>query len=218
MRHRNFKCAAVLVIALGSIAITRTARAAPSAECLTEFEPIVSEAGLDAISNALGKFATASGSITFKSSTLLEDIASTNRSVASAFDLATGRMVFLIDMDKFEFKKSLMGEHFRGKNFLDVEKFPQASFVGQIDHPEAIDPSASGVQRVKIRGMMTIHGVSKNVTIDGSLKRDGRFLKGSAKFHVDLDDYNVDIPAIQQAMISTDIEVDVQMSYEQVKQ
>ena len=112
-RHRDFKCAAVLVIALGSIAISGARAATLSVECLTGFEPIVSEAGLDAISNALGKFATASGSITFKSSTLLEDIASTNRSVASAFDLATGRMVFLIDMDKFEFKKSLMGEHFR---------------------------------------------------------------------------------------------------------
>ena len=75
-------------------------------------------------SRAQGKFYTKSGKISFFSSTPLEDIAATNKSVVCLLDTKTGDLQFVAFMKGFEFKKALMQEHFNA-DYAESSKFPK---------------------------------------------------------------------------------------------
>ena len=49
--------------------------------------------------------------------------------------------------------------HVKGADFLDVEKFPKISFVSK-------RVAASGTNRWKVTGDLTLHGVTKEATLD----------------------------------------------------
>ncbi|MGQ0455657.1 MAG: YceI family protein [Hyphomicrobium sp.] len=52
-------------------------------------------------------------------------------------------------------------KHLRGEDFLDVAKFPKATF-------ESTKVTASGPDKATIVGNLTLHGVTKEVTIDAT--------------------------------------------------
>src|SRR6476659_3333260 len=80
---------------------------------------------------AQGKFYTKSGKISFFSSTPLEDIAATNKSVVCLLDSKTGDLQFAALIKGFEFKKALMQEHFN-TDYVESTKYPKAEFKGQV--------------------------------------------------------------------------------------
>lgn len=59
-----------------------------------------------------------------------------------------------------------LDKHLRGKLFFDVEKFPLATFVS--DKVEV-----TGKETAKVHGILTVHGVSKPVTLDVKLNKAG---------------------------------------------
>lgn len=50
-------------------------------------------------------------------------------------------------------------KHLRGEDFLDVGKYPKAGFVGKTWQP-------AGEGKAKLTGDLTLHGVTREVTID----------------------------------------------------
>ncbi len=50
-------------------------------------------------------------------------------------------------------------KHLRGEDFLDVKKFPEAKFV-------STKVESTGKGKAKIHGNLTLHGVTKAITID----------------------------------------------------
>lgn len=57
-------------------------------------------------------------------------------------------------------------EHLKGKDFFDVKKFPDASFVSN-------NVEVTGKDTAKIHGILTLHGVSKPVTLNAKLNKIG---------------------------------------------
>lgn len=147
--------------------------------------------------------------ITFFSDGLVEDIAAINRRVTSIFDVVSGEIAYLMNVKDFEFSNKLMQTHFNEK-YLESEKFPKSSFKGTI---KGYNHSTGGTQQVNATGKLTIHGVTRDVNIPGTLEKNGDKLMMKAKFLVKLADYNITVPQVVWDKIAQQVEVTIDFVY-----
>jgi polyisoprenoid-binding protein YceI len=139
---------------------------------------------------AQGKYFTKSGKISFFSSTQLEDIEAVNRSVSVVVDSKTGDVQFSVLIKGFEFKKALMQEHFNDRH-MESDKYPQSTFKGKIINNNDIKYSQNGTYSAKVKGMLTIHGVTQEIETTGTVTvKDGKIHTNSV-FNISLADYKV---------------------------
>src|SRR5690554_2901275 len=141
--------------------------------------------------------------VTFFSSAPMEDIKATNKKATSLFNVATGAIAFVVPIPAFQFRKSLMQQHFN-ENYLESDKYPNATFEGTIT---GYDPSNSGVQQAVAEGSMTIHGVAKKVKINGQISKAAGGLKIETKFPIKVADYGIEIPRVVFYNIAEIVEV-----------
>lgn len=155
------------------------------------------------------KFVTERSVITFFSGATLEDIAAKNEKGSSIINLASGEVAFSIPIKSFMFEKQLMQQHFN-ERYMESDKFPKATFAGKI---EGLQTNATSIQQVKAVGKLTIHGVTQEVIIPGSieLSADGIMIK--SKFVVKLVDYKIEVPKLLWQNIAEQIEVTVEFVY-----
>src|SRR6476661_3108538 len=106
------------------------------------------------------KYYTKNGTISFFSSTSMEDIKADNSQVMSVLNTENGDMQFSVLVKSFHFQKALMEEHFN-ENYMESEKFPKASFKGTVADISKVNFSKDGVYNVNVSGDLTIHGVTK---------------------------------------------------------
>jgi polyisoprenoid-binding protein YceI len=147
--------------------------------------------------------------ISFYSDAPLEDITADNAKVTTIFNAATGDIVFSVPMKEFRFAKALMREHFNEK-YVESEKYPKATFQGKIVD---FKPGDSGVQNVKAQGKLTIHGVTKDIDVPGTIEVQGNRLAMKSKFMVKVADYNITIPQLVFNNIAEEVEVTVDFLY-----
>lgn len=157
------------------------------------------------------KFYTKNGKISFFSSASMENIEAHNRSVSTVVDAGTGDVQFSVLMKGFEFKKALMQEHFNQK-YVESDKFPKSSFTGKIVNNGDIKYTANGTYNAQVKGKLTIHGVTREVDIPGTIiVTDGK-LSIRSTFNVLVADYNISIPRIYKDNIAKSIRVSVDCS------
>ncbi len=154
------------------------------------------------------KYVSIQTEIKFFSSAPLEDIEAINAKSRSVFDSDNGQIAFTVPINQFEFAKSLMEEHFNEK-YMESDKFPKASFKGQINNfnKNGMNPEAVA------EGEFEIHGVKKKIKIVGNLefKNDGAFI--TAVFTIKLEDYKIKIPSILFQKIAEEVEVTITFEY-----
>ncbi len=61
---------------------------------------------------------------------------------------------------------SELDKHLKSDNFFDVKKYPTATFVSD-------KINITGKKTAKVHGILTVHGVSKPVTLDVTLNKSG---------------------------------------------
>src|SRR5690606_18210070 len=142
----------------------------------------------------------------------MEDIEAHNYQVTSIFDMESGELAFSLMINGFEFEKALMQEHFNEK-YLHSDKYPKATFKGKILKLDELDLSKEGEHKVKIKGEMHIHGVSKEVETEGTLSAKAGKIIGKAKFPIVIEDYNIEIPSLVKDNIDKIIDVTVNIEY-----
>mgnify|MGYP000849068873 CR=1 FL=1 len=153
-----------------------------------------------------GKYFSRDGHIKFFSSTPIEDIEADNHKVTVVLDEATGKVEFSALIKSFEFEKALMEEHFN-ENYMESQTYPKATFKGSIkDFKTGAYGSETKVMAV---GTMSIHGVSKEVEIPGTMSKTGEEYHLSSKFMVNPDDYKIEIPNTVREKIAKELEVTV---------
>lgn len=161
------------------------------------------------------KFATKNGHIKFYSESPLEKIEAHNRQVNAAFDQQSGFFVFKVLMKSFAFEKALMQEHFN-ENYVESDKFPNATFLGKVTNLAEVDFSKDGTYPVTVDGKLTLHGETKAVHEKGTFEvKQGKIL-GKAKFNLLLSDYKVSIPGTVANNISKTIEITVDIILDKV--
>ena len=161
--------------------------------------------------NALAqKYKSSSSSIHFFSNAPVEDIEATNLDGQSAIDLATGEIVFSIPIKSFTFEKSLMQEHFN-ENYMESDKYPKAIFKGEIMN---FDLSNNELQKANAKGIINIHGVEQEISVEGQIKISDDSMELKAKFSIKLEDYKIKIPKVVFYNIAEIVDVTISFNYE----
>ena len=154
------------------------------------------------------KYMTRTGKISFYSSTPMENIEAYNNEVASIADAGTGDLVFQVPIKSFKFEKALMQEHFN-ENYMESDTYPKAEFKGKINDFNKVDVNKDGTYTVTAAGKLTMHGVTQDVAVPGSIVIKGTTMTIQTKFNVRPADYKIKVPAMVAGKIASEIEVTV---------
>ncbi len=165
---------------------------------------------------AQGKYFTKTGRIEFFSKAPLEDIEAKNKTVTAVLDSKTGAVQFSVPMKGFEFPKALMQEHFN-ENYVESDKYPKAEFKGSIANNNEINYKKEGSYKAKVKGKMTLHGVTRDVEASGTIKVAGNQVFLNSVFNLQLSDYKIAIPGTVKDKISNSIRITVDSKLDPLK-
>ena len=168
------------------------------------------------LSFAQDRFYTKTGKIDFYSKAPMEDIEAKNKTVAAVVDSKTGAIQFSAQMKGFEFEKKLMQEHFN-ENYVESNKFPKSEFKGTITNNSDINYAKDGTYTAKVKGKLTIHGVTKDVETSGTVKVAGGKLDANSTFNILFSDYNISIPSVVKEKVSNNVKIVVNCALEPLK-
>jgi len=157
-------------------------------------------------------YSTKTGKISFFSNSPLEDIEAKTSEVESKLLTSTGQIVFTLLMKGFQFENELMEEHFN-ENYVESTKYPKADFKGFITNIKDINFTKDGTYPANVNGMLTIHGVTKEVSSNGTFTVNGGRVTAKSKFNIALKDYNIGGSLIGKK-IANQIEITVNCQYE----
>ncbi len=172
--------------------------------------------GVPSAAQAQSKYLTRAGHISFFSASIMEDIEARNDKVSAIFDLTTGQVAFSVPIHEFQFKRTLMQEHFN-ENYMESEKFPKATFTGQLlNAAQVLKQLPSGTQTVEVEGNLVLHGVTRKTLVSGTLQiRDGQLVV-FAYFNIAPADYSIDIPLLVREHIAKSVSVRVNLTCDAV--
>ena len=151
-------------------------------------------------------FTTRTGFVGFYSKTPLEDIKAENNQVYAAVDPSKKEIAFTLLIKGFLFTKELMQEHFN-ENYAESDKYPKASFAGSISSGQ--DITRDGVYQLTIKGMLTLHNVSRAIEVPAVIEIKPGRLSGKSEFKLKPEDFNISIPSIVREKITSEITVRV---------
>ena len=137
------------------------------------------------------KLVSKSGHVNFFSHTVVEDISADNYKLVSTLDTETGKIVFSVPMQSFEFEKSMMQKHFNSKKFLDTKTFPKTKYVGTITNLDDIDFGTDGEYTANVTGELTMHGVTNEITETASITVEDGKITIDVSLSITLADYNI---------------------------
>ncbi len=156
-------------------------------------------------------YSAKSGNISFFSSAPLQDIEAKTSEVESKL-ASNGQIAFTLLIKGFQFDNQKMEDDFN-EDYMESSKYPKAGFKGNITNISEIDFSKDGTYPAKVKGELTIHGVTKDITADGSIQVKGPKIIARSKFDVAVKDYNIGGALIGKKIAST-IAITVDCEYE----
>jgi hypothetical protein len=159
------------------------------------------------------KFFTRSGTLSFFSETSVENIEAVNHQASCILDTQTGEVAVSAQMKGFEFEKALMQEHFN-ENYVESHKFPKATFKGEVVGFTTLKFSDETPKTVEITGVLSMHGVDKQIKTNGIVSKENGNFNAQATFKVSPDDFDIKIPKAVINNISKEIEVRVHLQLE----
>ncbi len=159
---------------------------------------------------AQNKIEIEKGEITFTSNAKLELINAASKKLHGRIDPATGQFAFIVKIQSFEgFNSKLQQEHFN-ENFMEADKYFEATFAGKIIEP--IDFSVDGTYDVRAKGSLVIHGKKQTRIIPAKIQIEKGRLKIISEFTVPLVDHDIKIPQLVTEKIATEIIVRISVS------
>lgn len=160
------------------------------------------------------KFKSVSSEVSFFSEAPLEDITAKSTALKMAVNNEDSTFAILIKMNSFDFPSDLMEEHYN-ENYLETEKYPNCTFLGKLSKP--IQLGKDGAYPISATGKLTLHGVTKVVTLKGIATVKNGKLEITTDFQIKLEDYNIDIPTIVIKNIAEIIDVKAKVVLEPKK-
>jgi polyisoprenoid-binding protein YceI len=166
------------------------------------------------VSVSAQKYYTKTGHTSFKASVgSFEPVAADNKSTTAILDGSTGEVAALVFIKAFDFDIALMQEHFN-ENYMDSDQYPKASFKGAILNFHELNPGKS-VSNCKIKGMLNIRGIVKEIETDGKIELLNNIYKVSAIFIVKPEEFGIKVPKIIRKKIAET--VTITLNYELVE-
>ena len=154
-------------------------------------------------------FMTRTGKISFSATGSPEKIEAINNEVANILDAKTGSIIFQVPVKSFKFERELMQEHFN-ENYMESDKYPKSEFRGTITNLAAVSFTKDGTYNLTVTGNLTVHGVTKEINVPGTISVKGTAIKVAAKFSVKLLDYNIAIPSVVADKIGKEAKINLE--------
>jgi hypothetical protein len=158
------------------------------------------------------KYIARNGHIWFYSEAPVENIEAHNYQVSSILEIGSGKLVFSLPVKGFQFEKALMQEHFNEK-FMHSDEYPKSKFKGKITNINELNLKQEGEYQAKVKGELTIHGVTKTKQTDGTFTVKGDTILGQSLFRVAVKNYDITIPKVVQDNIADTVDVHVDIKY-----
>jgi polyisoprenoid-binding protein YceI len=152
------------------------------------------------------------GRIDFKSEAPLEIIKASSNDLIGLLDISKKNFSFKVVIHSFQgFNSPLQKEHFN-ENYLESDRYPDASFKGKII--EDADFSVDGTYQLRAKGILTIHNVSQERIIKSDVTVKNNVITVHSNFTVLLSDHNIPIPKVVNQKLANEIKVDVNATFE----
>lgn len=143
--------------------------------------------------------------ISFHSNTKLELIKASSAQLKGIIDADKRTFAFSVEMKTFDgFNSPLQKEHFN-ENYLESDKFTNASFSGHIIEED--DFTKDGTYNIRTKGKFIVHGVEQERILQGDLFVKSGVIKLSCVFTVLLSEHNIKVPRIVNEKLSSEIKV-----------
>lgn len=115
---------------------------------------------------------------------------------------------FTVNLDEFTTDMDLRDEHMKEK-YLETGKYKNAVLkINQSDVDEAFP--ADGTWNPKnLKGLLTLHGVTKEVPLNCKLSVKEGTAKGVVDFKIRLPDYKIDIPSFAGITVADEVKIQV---------
>jgi len=156
------------------------------------------------------------GKISFHSDTDMEKIEAENSSASTVIDFSSGAIEWGVLIQGFKFEKGLMQDHFN-ENYMESSKFPKAKFKGFIEDYKKVDFSKDGEYKVKVKGDLEIHGVTKPVETEAILMVKKNSLSAKSNFSVLIADYGIKVPKLVEENIADEVDIKIEADYQLLK-
>jgi polyisoprenoid-binding protein YceI len=153
---------------------------------------------------------TEGSAVSFFSEAPLENIEANNTKVSSFLNISNNEIMFIVHVRGFEFQKDLMKEHFNEK-YMESDKYPTSTFKGKIN--DQIDYTKDGTYSVTATGMLTIHGVEREINAPGTVTVDKGKINIKSDFRVPLKGFKIEVPKLVFQNIAEVISIKVNINY-----
>lgn len=154
------------------------------------------------------KYYTKSGYVTFDSRIdSFVPVKAVNNSASAVFDTNNGDIAVLAFVKDFNFKNSLMQEHFN-ESYAESDFYPKTTFSGNLSNYKS---KVSGVYL--INGIFNFHGVEKELDkIPFVVEFFDDYIKITGEFALNISDFNIKVPKIVKSKIPSKMYVYVDMN------
>lgn len=162
--------------------------------------------------------------ITFFSEAPMENIEAVNKGAIIVMNTNSNDIQIRVSVQNFKFKNSLMEEHFN-ENYMETDKKGPKDASGTVTYPnrnaifkgrinEKIDYSVEAENKVTVTGKMELHGVTRDVTFDGTITKSGNEFVIFSKFKINVADYNIKVPSMYVKNIAEIVDVTINSTLE----
>jgi polyisoprenoid-binding protein YceI len=148
--------------------------------------------------------------VSFHSHTWLEDVDAVNKNVSAVIDLRKKNIAFSMMVKEFSFKKKLMQEHFN-ENYVESDKYPKSTFSGS--YTGDVDPAKDGTYPIRVKGKITLHGVTKDVDVPATITVKSGVMTGTSTFKLNPKDFHITIPLIVRDKIEKENTVKIKVDW-----
>ncbi len=138
-------------------------------------------------------FSTRNGKISFIAAKD-DDVKAVNNEVTSRLSV-NGSLNFSCLIKGFRFANAEMQDHFNTE-YLQSTQFPRADFKGTITNLSAINFTKDGEYKAVAKGNLTMHGVTKSITVDGTIVIKAGKPTATAKFNIIMTDFKIDASSV----------------------
>lgn len=153
-------------------------------------------------------------SVSFFSSTVVEDIEGKSTTASAALDIKSKNIVVKVSNTSFQFKKKLMQEHFN-ENYMESDQFPYSIFNGKIT--DDVDLSKEGTFNVNVSGTLSVHGISKPYQTKAAITVEKGVISAKTVFKVKIEDHQIKIPSLVFKNIAEYVEVRISAVFQPKK-
>ena len=138
-------------------------------------------------------YKTEAGHVEFTSKVPLHTFTGTSEQLTGLINLEDGTVDFFVDLETLD-----TGMRKRDKDMkitLETKEYPFAEFFGKLTSP--VDHLAGWDEGVAaVTGNFTLHGVTREVTVEGTLRKTTEGLLLKASWQIRLDDYDIVPPSL----------------------